>query len=94
MKKLLMSVVLVVATTEAIADEFIQFNDGSTGWRGENGNVWGKTPNPSRSYDSNDSDDSWSQNKRTPIVDQQGTVYAPDGNGYVNTRNGQFVPGN
>lgn len=94
MKKLLVSIVLVIATAETLADEFIQFNDGSTGWRGENGNTWGKTSSPSHSFDSNDSDNSRNQSNRTPIVDQHGTVYAPAGNGYVNTEDGGFVQGN
>jgi hypothetical protein len=93
MKKLVMTLFFMMATTQASADELIQFNDGSTGWRGENGNVWGKTPSSSHNFDSNDSSNSWQKNNRTPIVDQHGTVYAPAGSGYVNTQNGQFIPG-
>lgn len=92
--KMFVACILILVSAVVAADDFVQFNDGSTGWRGENGNVWGKTPSPSRSYESNSPDQSWSNNNRTPIVDQHGTVYAPSGNGYVNTRNGRFIPGN
>jgi len=90
MKKLVITLLFAITTTPVLADEFIQFNDGSTAWRGKNGNIWGKTPSPSPNFDSNHSSKSRQQN---PIIVQHGTTYVPAGDGYINTWNGQFVPG-
>lgn len=92
MKGVMMMALLVVSST-AVADEFVQFSDGSTGWRGQNGQIWGKTPSPSANYGSG-SGYGVDHGVRQPIVDtQRGTVYAPAGNGYINTETGDFVPG-
>lgn len=86
MKKMIITILLIVSST-AIADEFVQFNDGSTAWREKDGFIWGKTPSPKHDFDSNEN-----SKHNHVIVDTDGTTYVPSGNGYINTQTGQFVP--
>ena len=89
MRTLMVAGLLLAASTQALADKPVYFTDGSMAWQGENGQTWGKTPSP---QDNNNSNDNGGHNNR-PLIDTDGTVYAPAGSGHVNTRTGQFMPG-
>lgn len=89
MYKRITMVFCVFITTSVVADEPIYFNDGSMAWRGQNGQIWGKTPSPRSSAPAFSPP---SQN-RTPVFDNRGQIYTPAGpNGLIDPRTGQFIP--
>lgn len=90
MKGVMMITLMVIGST-AVADDFIQFSDGSTAWRNPSGHIYGKTPSPSFGAGF---DDDFGRDMRQPIIDpRSGTVYTPAAGGYINTQTGDFVPG-
>lgn len=83
--------ILLLAANSAGADELIQFSDGTTAWRGSNGQIWGKTPPPPQSRQN---DSQYQQpNNNLSGFGSDGTFYAPAGGSQVlDTRTGRFVP--
>lgn len=87
-----LSIVLALLfVTLANADDLIQFNDGTTAWRNQNGQIWGRTPPPPQPTH-NDWQHQQPQNNPSGFG-SDGTFYAPAaGNQVLDTRSGRFVP--
>lgn len=91
MYKPIATIVCVLVATPVAADEPIYFNDGSMAWRGQNGQVWGKTPSPSSHAPG--ATPALPSPSRAPLIDNRGQIYTPAGpTGVIDPRTGQFIP--
>lgn len=74
----------------ALGDDYILFSDGSTAWRNEHGQIWGRSHPPGRQ-------DPPGAAQRPPAppsaFGDDGTFYVPAGpQGVWDTRTGQLIP--
>jgi len=89
--KMAIALAMIAASCVAHADEFVQYSDGSTAFKTESGHVFGRSGGEYSARQANP--DAYSSQPQTGYTDNQGTYYAPAGDGgSVNTRTGQYIP--
>ncbi|WP_295449607.1 hypothetical protein [uncultured Thiodictyon sp.] len=95
MRLALLVLASLLASTPAMADTLVQFDDGSTAWQGPSGDMYGRTDGTqsrNQDYSYRNYHPSGSAPAGQSAFGSDGRFYAPAGQDQVmDTRTGQFV---